>query len=49
LCRLIAGALGIASRDVMIVAGATSRLKGVQVAGKTAAIAAMLRRLLTAD
>jgi len=49
LCRLIAGALGIASRDVTIVAGATSRLKGVQVAGKTAAIAAMLRRLLTAD
>ncbi len=34
LCRLIAGALGIASRDVTIVAGATSRLKRVQLPAK---------------
>jgi uncharacterized protein len=49
LCRLIVGTLRIASRDVTIVGGATSRLKRVHVAGETTAIAAALRRLLTTD
>ena len=44
LCRLIAGAAAVAPRDVTIVAGATSRIKRVRIAGPAAAIIAALRR-----
>ena len=47
LCRLIAGALDVAPRDVTIAAGATSRVKRVRVEGRAAAIVAALRRRLT--
>jgi len=47
LCRLIADAIGIAPRDVTIAAGAASRVKRIRVAGRTPAIIAALRRLLT--
>jgi hypothetical protein len=46
LCRLIADALGIAPRQVTIVAGATSRVKRIRVTGETAALAGALRRLV---
>ena len=49
LCRLIAGAVDVAPRDVTIVAGATSRVKRVRVGGETAAIIAALRRLTTGN
>ena len=49
LCRLIAGAVDVAPRNVMIVAGATSRVKRVRVSGQTAAILAALRRLAAGD
>ena len=45
LCRMIADALGIAPRDVLIASGATSRLKRIRVRGQAAAIVAALRRL----
>jgi uncharacterized protein (TIGR00251 family) len=44
LCRLIAGAVEVAPRDVSIAAGASSRLKRVRVCGEAAAIVAALRR-----
>jgi uncharacterized protein (TIGR00251 family) len=47
LCRLIAGAIDVALRDVTIVAGATSRVKRVHVRGQAAAIIATLRTLVT--
>ncbi len=46
LCRLIADATGVASRDVTIVAGAASRVKRVRIKGQAAAIIAALQRLL---
>jgi uncharacterized protein len=46
LCRLMAGALGVAHRDVTIAAGATSRIKRIRVRGQPAQIIAALRRLL---
>jgi uncharacterized protein (TIGR00251 family) len=49
LCRLIAGAVNVAPRDVTIVAGATSRVKRVRVSGQAAAIIAVLRRLATGN
>ena len=45
LCRLIADALDIAPRQVTVVAGVTSRLKRVSVAGEPAALVAALRRM----
>ena len=45
LCRLMAGALRAAPRDVAIVAGAASRLKRVRVKGHAASIIAALRQL----
>jgi uncharacterized protein len=47
LCRLIAGAVDVAPRDVSIAAGATSRTKRVGIRGETAAILAALRRLMS--
>jgi uncharacterized protein (TIGR00251 family) len=44
LCWLIAGAIGVAPRDVTIVAGATSRIKRVRIAGQAAAVIAALRQ-----
>ncbi len=44
LCRLIAEALGIAPRQVKIVAGATSRVKRIRIAGEPAVLVAALRR-----
>jgi uncharacterized protein len=49
LCRLIAAAAGVAARDVTIAAGAKSRVKRVRIEGRTAAIIAALRGLLTED
>jgi len=49
LCRLIANAAGVAVRDVTIAAGAKSRVKRVRIEGRTAAIIAALRALLTDD
>ncbi|MGA3307762.1 MAG: DUF167 family protein [Xanthobacteraceae bacterium] len=46
LCALVAKALGIAPRQVTIVAGATSRIKRIRVTGETAALAGALRRLV---
>jgi uncharacterized protein len=47
LCRLIAGTVGVAPRDVSIAAGATSRIKRVRIQGEATAILAVLRRLTT--
>ena len=45
LCRLIAAALAVAPRNVTVVAGATSRLKRIRVAGESAALVAVLRAM----
>ena len=45
LIALIAKALGVAQRDVRIVAGATARLKRVRVAGAGAALAVRLEKI----
>ena len=42
---LIAKALGVAQRDVQVVAGATARVKRVHVAGAGAALAARLEKI----
>lgn len=47
LSRLIAERLGVAARDVMVVAGATSRVKRIRVSGQTAVLAAELGRLVS--
>jgi uncharacterized protein len=47
LCRLIAGAVDVAPRDVSIAAGAASRVKRVRIRGDTAAILAAWRRLMS--
>jgi uncharacterized protein (TIGR00251 family) len=44
LCRLIAGAIDVAPRDVTIAAGATSRVKRIRVRGQAVAIIAALRK-----
>jgi uncharacterized protein len=48
LCRLIAGVVGVAPRDVTIVSGAASRGKRVRIGGHAAAVIAALRRSMTA-
>jgi uncharacterized protein len=45
LCRLLAGALGVAPRQVELVAGATARIKRVRIAGEPAAIMAALEKV----
>ena len=45
LIALIAKALGVAQRDVQVVAGTTARVKRVRVAGTGAALAARLEKI----
>ena len=45
LCRLIAKALAVAPREVTLMAGATSRVKRIHVAGDAAVFSATLRVL----
>ena len=45
LCLLLAGALGVAPRQVELVAGATARIKRVLVKGQADATVAALRRV----
>jgi uncharacterized protein len=45
LIALIAKALGVAQRDVQVVAGATARVKRVHVAGAGTALAARLEKI----
>jgi len=44
LCRLMAGALGVAPRYVSIVGGATARVKRLRVVGDSATLVAALQR-----
>jgi uncharacterized protein len=46
LCRLLAGALRTAPRQVSLVSGATARVKRIRVAGDGFALAAALERLV---
>lgn len=43
LCKLIAKSLGVPARDVTLAAGATSRVKRLEVAGDGAALLARLK------
>jgi uncharacterized protein len=45
LIKLLAKALGVAARDVRLAAGATARVKRVQVAGAGAMLAATLEKI----
>jgi uncharacterized protein len=49
LCRLLADAVGIAPRQVTLVAGATARVKRVRISGDAARLAAALARLTNMD
>lgn len=49
LVRLMAKALGVAPRQVALVAGATARIKRLEIAGAGPALAAALARLVGAD
>lgn len=46
LCRLLAGAVGVAPRQVTLIAGATARLKRLRIAGDPAGHIAALKRLV---
>ncbi|HEY2529519.1 MAG TPA: DUF167 family protein [Xanthobacteraceae bacterium] len=48
LCRLLAGALRIAPRQVTLVAGATARVKRIRIAGDPVALVTALRHILEA-
>jgi uncharacterized protein YggU (UPF0235/DUF167 family) len=45
LVRLLAGALGVAARDVSLIAGDTARRKRVKIVGDRAALAAALEQV----
>jgi uncharacterized protein YggU (UPF0235/DUF167 family) len=45
LIKLVAKALGVAPRDITLVAGATARLKRLKVNGAGAALAAALEKI----
>ena len=45
LVKLVARTLGVAARDVSLVAGATARLKRLRVAGTAATLAAALEKI----
>jgi uncharacterized protein (TIGR00251 family) len=47
LVRLLAKALGVAPRDVSLVAGATARIKRLKIGGTGAALAAALEKICT--
>ena len=47
LCRLLARSLDVAPRDVTIAAGATARVKRVQIRGQAGAIVAALQKLVS--
>ncbi len=49
LCRLLAEAAGSAPRQVTLVAGASARIKRVQIAGDAATLVAALRRSIEAS
>lgn len=46
LCRLLADALHVASRNVVLVAGASARLKRIRITGDSGALAGALERLV---
>jgi len=46
LCRLLAGALDVALRHVTVTAGATARVKRVEIAGEAKSLAERLSRAL---
>ena len=46
LCKLIAKSLGVPARDVTLAAGATSRVKRLEIAGDGATLAATLQTLV---
>jgi uncharacterized protein len=48
LCRLLADAVGVAARQVTLVAGATARQKRIHIAGDAASHIAALTRLVDA-
>jgi uncharacterized protein YggU (UPF0235/DUF167 family) len=48
LCRLLAGALGTAPRNISVVAGATARVKRVRIGGDVGALTDTLGRLIEA-
>jgi len=45
LIKLVAGALGVAAREVRLIAGGRARVKRLQVGGEGAALAAKLERI----
>ena len=49
LCRLLADAVGVASRQVTLVAGATAREKRERILGDAASLGAALTRLADRD
>jgi uncharacterized protein (TIGR00251 family) len=49
LCRLVAGAVGVAARQVTLVSGETARVKRVRIAGDAAGLAATLARLVKGE
>lgn len=46
LCRLLAKAMGVAPRQVTLLAGATARVKRIRVVGDAAVLTATLHRLV---
>ena len=49
LCRLLADALNVAPRQVAVVAGATARVKRIEIAGEAKSLAERLTRALKAE
>jgi uncharacterized protein YggU (UPF0235/DUF167 family) len=45
-CRLIAKAVGVPPRDVVLAAGATARIKRLEIVGDAAALAARLEKII---
>ena len=49
LCRLLADALDVAPRQVAVVAGATTRVKRIEIAGEAKSLAERLTRALKVE
>ena len=49
LCRLLADALNVAPRQVAVVAGATTRVKRIEIAGEAKSLAERLTRALKVE